>query len=367
MRIALLASGFADYSLELAGALTAHHQVAVWADRPSLARERGDAASPPGVEVRSFSQAHRMARWAGVVALASAMARWRPDAILAHEHPHPHLTALLTLLARVAPIGLIVHDPEAHPGRDTAFASLRAKQTAAQRSLASRLFTHGVACSERLRQATGRAVDSFPHGPILRPSTPPPAPPGEGRVLMFGRMEAYKGLEVLLEAGRRLNARGARVQFELLGAGPELERLAPQFRALSNCRLQTGYASRDDLLHALAACDVVVAPYLHASGSGVAAAALANGRGLVASAIGGLTDVVRPGVNGLLAPPGDSEALAYALEQALGRSRELARGASDLAAGPFAWRDAAGIVAAAMAAAARTPDPWLAICPVRVG
>jgi len=45
----------------------------------------------------------------------------------------------------------------------------------------------------------------------------------------------------------------------------------------------------------------------------VAAEALASGRAVVASAVGGLTDIVQPGVNGVLVAPNDAGALAEAL------------------------------------------------------
>ena len=62
---------------------------------------------------------------------------------------------------------------------------------------------------------------------------------------------------------------------------------------------------------------IAVLPYLDATQSGVAAAAVANGRPMVASATGGLVDVVREGREGLLVPPGDSRALAAALSRVL--------------------------------------------------
>ena len=347
MRIALIASGFADYSLELAGALASAHPILVLADGGALTRERSPAPFPAGVEVRRFSQVGAVRRWGAVGRLAAALARWRPDAILAHEHPHPHLSLLLRLARRVAPLGLIVHDPEPHPGRDGEFARRRGRDIALQRALADRLFAHGAACAGRLEQTVGRPVTPILHGPILRPGAAPPPPPGRGGVLMFGRMEDYKGLEVLLQAAWRLQQGGVSFSLDVRGAGPELDRLRGEFRTLPACTVTLGHSPRAELSQALGACDVVVAPYLHASASGVAAAALANGRAIVASATGGLKDAVQPGVNGVLVPVGDPQALAEGLLTALQSAERLGRGSLSLAEGPFAWRHAAEAIVAA--------------------
>jgi glycosyltransferase involved in cell wall biosynthesis len=341
MRIALLASGFPDYSAELAAELARRHEVLLWADARAYARERGDSLAPPGTRLRVWRQHNLLRRWSGAASLAARLRLWRPDRVIAHEHAHPHLTLLLRTVARAAPVTLIVHDPEPHPGRDFAFARRRWRDIVAQRRLADRLVAHGEACAARLQRLAGRAVTAMPHGPILRPVRPPRPSPGERRLLLFGRLEAYKGLEVLLDALEHPGLADPFPRLEIRGDGPELQRLARRLDAAPRVEVHPGWASRAELLGALDRCDVVVAPYLQASGSGVAAAALANGRGLVASETGGFSEMVRPGVNGWLAPPGDAAALATALREALPRAAELGEAALALAAGPFSWRRAA--------------------------
>ena len=82
-------------------------------------------------------------------------------------------------------------------------------------------------------------------------------------------------------------------------------------------------------------------------GRALPAAALANGRGVVASATGGLLDVVRPGLNGVLASAGDPQALAEGLAGALPQGERFGRGALRLAEGRFAWRQSAEAIVAA--------------------
>ena len=58
----------------------------------------------------------------------------------------------------------------------------------------------------------------------------------------------------------------------------------------------------------------------------------ARGRGVVASRVGGIPDVVRDGVDGLLVDPGDDEDIARALVDVLSdpRARRAARAAARL-------------------------------------
>ena len=73
----------------------------------------------------------------------------------------------------------------------------------------------------------------------------------------------------------------------------------------------------DDVAPVLAAADLVAAPSL-AEGLGVAVIeAMAAGRAVVASAVGGIPESLRDGVEGILVPPGDAPALAGAIERCL--------------------------------------------------
>ena len=74
---------------------------------------------------------------------------------------------------------------------------------------------------------------------------------------------------------------------------------------------------RDDIPDLLAALDIFVLPS-HSEGVSLALLeAMAAGLPVIATAVGGLPEVVTDGVNGLLIPPQDPEALAQALARLL--------------------------------------------------
>src|SRR5205807_2333942 len=92
--------------------------------------------------------------------------------------------------------------------------------------------------------------------------------------------------------------------------GDELEALA----ASSGARVEfTGALAPAELTARYRQARAVVVPSRREGFGIVAAEAAAAGRAVIASAVGGLPDIVRPGVNGVLVPPGDVDALARAI------------------------------------------------------
>jgi glycosyltransferase involved in cell wall biosynthesis len=317
VRIAFLASGFPDYSVEAATAIAKQSDVLLLANTDYLDLDcdgdKRDAIERAGRLVR-FSR-KRLLRLQGTIRAWRAIARFQPDAVLAHEHFHRDIAWLQARSAEISKVLLIVHDPQPHPGFDEKWAKRKERWTQLERNLASVFLVHGAHCADLLRQQsnyTGRPIVSVPHGPILRPKAVTP-PSHRNRVLMFGRMEEYKGLEVLLSAVRILRGTGSQIEIRLAGAGSELDRLRPAFEALPNCSIESRFIPRELAIEEFRQANVVVAPYTEASQSGVVSAAFANGRGVVASAVGGLPDFVIPGKNGWLVPPNDPAALADAL------------------------------------------------------
>jgi len=149
------------------------------------------------------------------------------------------------------------------------------------------------------------------------------APPSErsrepGLVAFAGRCREGKGVFDLLDAVSELAPRHPALRLEFAGDG-DLGRLVERAAALGideRVRLRgwIGARERDDLL---ARAAVFVLPS-HAEALPVSLLeAMAAGCPVVASRVGGIPDLVQDGVNGLLVPPRDPEALAHALRTVL--------------------------------------------------
>lgn len=141
------------------------------------------------------------------------------------------------------------------------------------------------------------------------------------QLLFVGRLVERKGVHVLLDALALLPEEPP-IHVQVVGDGPERAALEHRARSLGVSERVTfqGYISREALERQLRTCDALVLPAVPDSkgdieGLGVVLLeAMSFGKPVVASMAGGITDIVRPGENGLLVPPGDPAALASAIE-----------------------------------------------------
>jgi len=134
-------------------------------------------------------------------------------------------------------------------------------------------------------------------------------------IMFVGRHEERKGLGVLLAALRQTNLD---VSCWIAGEGPDSRSLRAEFG--HDARIEwLGRISEADKLARLRGASVLCAPSLHGESFGVVLIeAMAAGTPVVASSLDGYRNVATDGVDALLVPPGDVNALATALRRVLG-------------------------------------------------
>ena len=135
----------------------------------------------------------------------------------------------------------------------------------------------------------------------------------DGNVLAFaGRLGIQKSLGVALEA----LALVPDVTLAVAGDGPERARLERRTHELGlDARVRfLGSVSRDGVLRLFRSADASLLSSSWENFPHTVIEALAVGSPVIATAVGGVPEVVRDGVNGLLVPPGDPRALADAIE-----------------------------------------------------
>jgi O-antigen biosynthesis rhamnosyltransferase len=137
---------------------------------------------------------------------------------------------------------------------------------------------------------------------------------GDPIVLTVARLVHYKGLDVLIEAARSLDA-----SVVVVGDGPLAGRLGELASAVSTVHM-TGAVSEHELLCHLAVADCFVLPSTsRAESFGISVLeAQAMGVPAIVTDVGtGTVEAIDPGSTGLVVPPRDAGALAAAITQLL--------------------------------------------------
>ena len=250
----------------------------------------------------------RPRNWAALVRLARLLRALRPRAVHLNNE-QPLLLPLYPLLARLNAV-VTLHEARSHEGERLAKRLFHRLHLRLVRAFIPKIVVHSAAIRDALPPWLPRErIHIVPHVNFshwARPgAAPPPAEPVT--VLFFGRILAYKGLDVLLEAFRSLDAK----RFHLIVAGEG--GMSPVTG--ENIEVLNRFVSDEEMAPLFQRAHIVALPYRAASQSGVAHMAFAFGKPVVSTRVGALPEVVREGETGLLVAPGSAPELAAALEK----------------------------------------------------
>ncbi len=174
----------------------------------------------------------------------------------------------------------------------------------------------------------------------------------EGVVLLFcGQMIARKGVDLLLQSFAILVDEGLPVHLTLIGRAGDLPSFLNSVSPLARTRINyCGFLQPERLPEVFSQADVFVLPSRHDGWGVVVNQALGAGLPVVVSDAAGASETIASGINGLVVPAGDQDALTSALRQ-LCTDQELrtrlGHGARDTAArlapegAATFWEDAA--------------------------
>lgn len=132
--------------------------------------------------------------------------------------------------------------------------------------------------------------------------------PRTGRILFVGTADLRKGIHYLAMAGEKLKARGFDYEFRVAGHVTDQVRQQPICRHLNFL----GRVPRDRIHEEFQQADLFVLPSLAEGSAEVTYEAMAAGVPLVVTKAAG--SVARDGIEGLIVPERDSDALADAIE-----------------------------------------------------
>ena len=249
---------------------------------------------------------------------------FNPDVVHVVAEGQVWFTTLKTILGP-RPLVVTLHDVHTHPGDTDSQTIPRPIINAFVRS-ADAVIVHGEGLKSDAMASLGLRSDrvfssihpaSRRYREIADTAGLTRTDDGVLRVLFFGRIFRYKGLEHLVAADalmgdtvrmrKMIIAGRGDMSVAQAAAGEHPERFDLRPRRIDD--LETAQLFTD--------ADVLVLPYIEASQSGVLAIAPSFGLPVVASNIGEIGEVVRLTGMGLTVPPADPAALAGALREVL--------------------------------------------------
>ncbi len=140
----------------------------------------------------------------------------------------------------------------------------------------------------------------------------------EKRLLFFGLVRPYKGLRILLEAMKGLRDVYLTVAGDFGGTLKEYEELSRELGISERIELIDRYIPDKEVQGYFENCDAVVLPYISATQSGIAQVAFGFKKPVIATAVGGLPEVVKDAVTGVITKAGDPDDLRRGIERFYG-------------------------------------------------
>ncbi|PKQ36684.1 MAG: hypothetical protein CVT59_11555 [Actinobacteria bacterium HGW-Actinobacteria-1] len=323
--------GVNEYGWLMSRALADRFDIATITSAGAEGRERWATLEGPHLEVPTFSSVATLVGsffvWARFARIRRFARSFGPD-IVYYPGGHAWKPVLDLILPRNAKVVLTVHDPELHEGETSLAHRLLDKS--------NQLKVQGFVLLNEAQRAGFIArcgVDAahvavIPHGifedlkgreaPLLDVEGLHDVAPYSGAYALFiGRIERYKGIELLLSAYTRIASEAA-FPLVLAGSGEFSAQETVLLRSLADRRIVVinRWLSDAEVAALVAAARFVVLPYTSGTQSGVIPLASTFGVPSIASDVGGITEQVIDGETGFLFAAGDSLRLTAVLNRA---------------------------------------------------
>lgn len=189
-------------------------------------------------------------------------------------------------------------------------------------SIASEIAQSYEVCLQDRTEMIPLGLDDYSALPSIAPA---PAPNADVRILFVGRLEARKGIDVLLEVLPDILTKYPSVRVDIVGNDQIPNSDGTTFRHAfetgsvpDNVRARVefhGELTDPQLRGFYRACDIFVAPSRFESFGLIFVEAMIFGKPVIGCRAGGMPEVVVDGETGYLAEPGDASSLAACLEK----------------------------------------------------
>jgi glycosyltransferase involved in cell wall biosynthesis len=134
------------------------------------------------------------------------------------------------------------------------------------------------------------------------------------RIIFARRFEQYRGTRVFANAAKRILNEYPDIEITIAGRGPDKEYLVKEFNEFDNVII-TEYKSEESMdMHANKS--IAVVPTIGSEGTSLSLLeAMSSQCAVIATNVGGMTNIILDGYNGILINPGDANALYSSLRK----------------------------------------------------
>jgi glycosyltransferase involved in cell wall biosynthesis len=321
MHALLFANMTADYSVEYANALAKRFRVTLLAPSSQFGNVMQYLDNTVSLHLLDWPRHRSPSNICFLLRLWVLTNRIRPDVLHFLSEGVTWLGFFAAIASRKYNVVTTMHDVEYHPG-DHESRRLPRWFVGMLLNHSDKVIVHGARLktdAERLYPALRGRVEVLPHMIMqryleiakthrLRRSDDPTI-----NILFFGRIYAYKGLDVLIRSISTVAERMNKFRVVIAGRGENIDIYLRMMVDPSLFEVRNRYIPDLEAAQLFTDADMVVLPYVEASQSGVLAIASAFGKPVIVTDVGELGRTVTDGATGIVIPPGDEQALAEAV------------------------------------------------------
>lgn len=322
MRIICVGPVFADYTIQLANALSKKETVMLVLFRTS--NEHIDAIDK---QVNLYLLGRTGRRWYHpanlliIKKLIRNMNIFHPDVVHLQAGGGKFDLFILPFLKKY-PLVTTIHDPKPHSGDEKLL--LKRISLHYVRKYSDQIIVHGEKLKEQMIKEYNIPEDKVHAIPIGEHEVAPfkkyereDIKEDGNLILFFGRIYEYKGLEYLIKAEPMITKEVPDAKIIIAGTGENFKKYEEMMVNRDNFIVHNYRIPYKEGAELFQRCSVVVLPYIDASQSGVIPTAYGFKKPIVVTDVGAIPEIVDDGVTGFIVPPRNTEALADAIVKLL--------------------------------------------------
>ncbi|MDJ0315358.1 glycosyltransferase family 4 protein [Arthrobacter sp. H35-D1] len=233
-----------------------------------------------------------------------------------------------------------IHDAQSHPG-DSKFLARRCQARELRRADRIVVLSEHVRM-ELLEKNASHNISVVPMGVDAAVGSNRTLPFGTIYIGFFGRILAYKGIELFADAISELSDRGHDIKGLVYGAGTVSDNVRQ--RGGKNVEWNIRWIEKSEIESIFESFDLVLLPYIEASQSGVISIACRYGVPQVVTPIGGLSEQIEQTRSGIVAKLLNATSLADSIEDVISNRElyeELSLRSCAAGQGEYSWQRAA--------------------------